>query len=800
MSPDPANPNHGHDIDLATVGATQVSARPRLPTISDVGSPTLLANRYAIQALVGAGGMGSVYRALDRELDEVVALKLLSSDMTAEPGAVERFRLEVKLARRIAHANVVRTHDLGEDGAQKFLTMEYVEGVSLGRRLQSEGRLDILEFMRIAQQICAGIGAAHQAGVLHRDLKPDNVLLGKTGRVAITDFGIARATAGNRTTYRGIVGTPAYMAPEQLQNEVELDARADIYALGTMLFEMLTGERAWPGDNMIVVAMARLQQPPPDPRKFLSVPDGLADILIKSMAQDRNQRFASAAELAAALKTAVTPTFLRDVAGEVPTRRLDITLTPPAQQALPQHHAKAVAVLPMAVSGDEAWHGEALTEEVIDVLSTTRGLRVRPLSAVLKVTADDAQEVGKLLGVDAVVSGTLRKLGARWRLAVRAVSVADGFQLWAQRFEFDAAEVLNQADAIAQAVAGALTVDLHGAGKKLVVDAKVAEIYMRARHLLRAEWMAGGMSAISLLAEGLQTAPDDAGLLSLYAMACARQAFYGLDQDRTLGDARATAERAIAVAPDSGECWAALAQVRMYSRDPAGAAHAFKKALLRSPGHFLAQAQLGSLLAEAGRFDQAQLHLRAAQSLDPFNANARWDLARIAALQGDWDTADAVIQEPLTDMVSEVARRFAAARFSAWRMRPCEVEPLPEGLTTSNLLLYVRGAIALYRRVAARDQLTPDDFAQLMAGVQASNARLAATRAQFAAEMLAACGYADRALELVEGALAQALSDYAWWRGCPLFAELRTTERGARITAALAERSQQLLAAVDSAV
>ncbi|MSQ83735.1 MAG: serine/threonine protein kinase [Myxococcales bacterium] len=208
-----------------------------------------------------AGGMGSVYRAIDIELQETVALKLLKPALMESADALERFRQEVKLARRIAHHNVVKTFDLGDDGRQRFLTMEFVDGVSLSRYLSQRGRLDVLDFAQVAQQLCAGLASAHHAGVLHRDLKPDNVLVAQDGRVAITDFGIA--VVSGALTGKGIIGTPTYMAPEQLQSDTALDGRADVYALGAIFFELLTARRAWPGNDLVAVAMARVLQPQP---------------------------------------------------------------------------------------------------------------------------------------------------------------------------------------------------------------------------------------------------------------------------------------------------------------------------------------------------------------------------------------------------------------------------------------------------------------------------------------------------------------------------------------------------------
>ena len=198
------------------------------------GGPPTLAGRYVILGMLGAGGMGNVHTARDLEL---VALKVLRPELVGAPGVLDRFRREVKLARRVTHPSVARVFDIGDHQDEKFLTMELIDGESLGAVLARERRLDVDRVVVVASAICAGLSAAHAAGVIHRDLKPDNVLLDR-GRVVVTDFGIARAVApGADRTGTGLVGTPAYMAPEQVEEGVEIDARAALVVAAFLAHE-----------------------------------------------------------------------------------------------------------------------------------------------------------------------------------------------------------------------------------------------------------------------------------------------------------------------------------------------------------------------------------------------------------------------------------------------------------------------------------------------------------------------------------------------------------------------------------
>jgi len=263
----------------------------------------LFANRFEIADEIGAGGMGTVYRALDRELGEQVALKILRPELVSDAASVERFKREIRLARHISSKHVVRTHDIGERDGVYFLTMEYVHGITVRELLRTRGHLGVAPTLAIACQLAYSLAAAHEQGVVHRDIKPENLLLDAAGVLKVMDFGVARpAGAASGLTEVGLlVGTPSYMAPEQLFGE-EVDGRADLYAAGVVLFECLTGRLPFAAASPVALIARVLREPAPSPASLdPDIPAGVSDAVLRLLAKDPAERTASAADLARVL-------------------------------------------------------------------------------------------------------------------------------------------------------------------------------------------------------------------------------------------------------------------------------------------------------------------------------------------------------------------------------------------------------------------------------------------------------------------------------------------------------------------
>jgi len=281
-----------HDLKTQVLASPGSAAAGPAPDVA-----ASLAARYEVLDSLGEGGMGLVYRVRDRETAEILALKLLRPEIARDPSMMERFKDEIRLARRITHKNICRIYDFNRVDDLAYITMELVDGESLRAYLKRAGKLSPERVIDLARQIAAGLGEAHAQGVVHRDLKPENVILARDGLVKLMDFGIARALGGNATTAQIVIGTPGYMAPEQSQGKA-VDQRTDLYALGLILYECLTGRRAFAGATPVEVALKQIKERPVPPRQLLSAtPPHLEAIVMRCLEKEPSRRFASAAEL-----------------------------------------------------------------------------------------------------------------------------------------------------------------------------------------------------------------------------------------------------------------------------------------------------------------------------------------------------------------------------------------------------------------------------------------------------------------------------------------------------------------------
>ena len=311
--------------------------------LSALTQGSVIAGRYEILSPLGKGGMGMVYKAHDRMLDEQVAIKVLRAEFANTSEMLQRFKKEIKLARKVSHRNVCRIHEFGEDGGVRYISMEYVEGTDIKQLARDKGGfLEAEEAFDVAIQAADGLQAIHDVGIIHRDLKTSNIMRDPTGRVRLMDFGIAKIEAGDRSTGGGgltttgqIMGTPEYMSPEQCLGD-KIDHRSDVYALGVVIYEIFTGTVPFRGDTPVATLFKHIQDPVPFEGPVAArIPLAAVPVLRKALAKNRADRFASAASLAEALRKAQQQTKDGVPADAAPTGRVAAVVSPGAPGATP---------------------------------------------------------------------------------------------------------------------------------------------------------------------------------------------------------------------------------------------------------------------------------------------------------------------------------------------------------------------------------------------------------------------------------------------------------------------------------
>ena len=760
-----------------------------------LGTGSRLAGRYVIERLLGRGGMGSVHAVFDAELGERVALKLL--EHTRSDDAVQRFRQEVRLSRRVTHRNVARIFDIGEHRGTHFLTMELVEGGSLHSRMAGHP-MAVGVAANLALQVARGLAAAHEAGIVHRDLKPGNVLVDAAGRAVITDFGIACALAGDvRLTVEGgaWLGTPAYMAPEQVKG-VAIDARSDVYALGVMFFELLTGKLPFVADNPLALALARLDRAPIDPSSIVLLPDELTRLVLDCLAAAPDARPSSVDEFierllaldvvgaaladrretlpAAAVRTPPATARAVGTTGLDPAR----TRTPTSAGFAPvPSTGRTIAVLPFRYRGpsEEAYLAEALSDELIDLLSRTRGLRVigRGSTAGLDPNVDPRM-LARDLGVDTLIDGTVQRGADGIRISARLVDASTGVQTWSDRFDGKLGDVFELQDRVAKRVAETLRVELFVGDLAGDVPAEAIELYLRGRAALRRVDAGGDGSdgAIALLERALAIAPHFKAAIATRAVAAERTWFVpsGAPAGRRERAERAVAE-ALEHAPGMPETHLAAARLAMQQADYKTAAAELVQTLAIAPTFAAAHEVLGSLQCEAGRAVEGIRHIRLAYELDPVNSRLLIYEARYHELRGDSARADAVLAElAQRDDARDIAVVGLRARIASWRGDRETLLKLREGYDrVGEASTFVDLLFATYFDDVAHDTLLD----ALRQRLHALSPRFRALVCQLAAETAGVLGRPEVADEFVGRAVDDTLMDVDWLEHCPVLAPVR---------------------------
>jgi serine/threonine protein kinase/Tfp pilus assembly protein PilF len=516
------------------------------------------ANRYDVLEELGRGGMGRVYKVFDRRIKEEVALKLLRSDIADDPKVVERFSNELKFARKIVHKNVGRMYDLGEGEGVLYITMEFVPGEDLKAFIKRTGLLSIGKSLAIIEQVCEGLVEAHKLGLVHRDLKPQNIMIDKAGNAHIMDFGIARSLSAEGITDAGvIVGTPDYMSPEQVEGE-DIDQRSDLYSLGIIFYEMVTGQVPFQADSAFAIGMKHKSEIPQAPRTINpQVPHDLDRLVMKCMEKEREQRYQTAEEILS---------DLRRIRESITTsREISKEREPITAPIVEETGEKSIAVLPFAdlsPQKDQEYFCDGLAEELINSLTHISELRVpaRSSSFSFKGKDIDIREVGKTLNVEAVLEGSVRKAGNRLRITAQLINVADGYHMWSDRYDRDMDDIFAVQDEISLAIVDNLKVKLLKGEKTKIIkrhtgDKEAYNLYLKGRYFWNRRHEGDMMKAIECYQQALTKDPtyplpyvgiaDVFNVFGLWSFIDPKEAFAkakgavgkALELDDSLGDA-----------------------------------------------------------------------------------------------------------------------------------------------------------------------------------------------------------------------------------------------------------------------
>ena len=795
------------DAKIREVEARRKVYAKKQNSLTDIGAfggntPSLqvIDGRYKILDLIGEGGAGTVYRANDLRLHDMIALKMLRRDLLKDAKIQRRFIREVSLARRVTHRNVARTFDFGEHMGAPYLTMEYIDGESLGVLLKRDGALPFEEVVDLTCQICEGLAAAHEMGIIHRDLKPDNIMLtSDRKRVVITDFGIARATNSleqTQSTHSIAVGTPAYMAPEQIEQKKDIDHRADVYALGAVLYELLEGKPAWEGNNPFEIMVQR----------FSGLPLGLQsnnkivhskkihEIIIRCMKVNPEERYGHVLEVAqdleSALQSGKTPSQSSSVSS---SSRLNRTRTKREVVTTPvlDMSRMRVAVMPFrarGLPGDEPLLDE-LHEEMIDTLSMDSRLILKARNAVLNLQKSDLsfEDIVDSLEVDYLVEGSLSAVtgGTALRLGVRLIAATDGSQLWATRAECPRELAFDLCNRMAEKIVHTLQFD-DTRREQTVLSEDGAENYLEARYEMRKRWHASYkhfQEVLEMFEKALEEAPDDPLVLSDMATAYSRMAFYGTDTDHALLEKGK--ELALQAVKSSGELavpFYALANVLFSQNKRLEAVQALRQGIDRQPSWARSYELLGRIFLESGSggyndsviasVKGANRLLKRALRLEVKLNDARFDLMRGLAFVEEWQEVDALSTFAIEIPHERVLRNVVCARLDIWRGRSSLFLPdisKIEGNPYLHTLAQVAKSVLETKTFSGEWQQRLKDILP-----KAKSMRFRTLIYQFLAEFYAYTGQTQPTLTAIEQVARSGSVDLAWFDLCPLFKKYRT--------------------------
>jgi len=582
-----------------------------------------IAGKYKLQAELGRGGMGVLYKAKDARLKRTVALKFLPAELTQDKEAKKRFIQEAQAAAALEHPNICTVYEIDEEGGQTFIAMSFIKGQTLKDKIES-GPLEIDDAINIAMQVAEGLKEAHEKGIVHRDIKPANIMIAEKGKAKITDFGLAKLSWGvDLTKTSTIMGTAAYMSPEQARGE-EVDHRTDIWSLGAMLYEMLSGERLFQKSQEHALINSILNDEPRALSEICeNVPAHIEETINKALEKNKSTRYQSIQE------------FIFDLKQSAPI------ISPKIE--------KSILVLPfddMSPNKDNEYFSDGLTEEIISDLANIQSLRVisRTSAMMLKGTKKSMKTISRELVVQYVLEGSVRKAGNNLRITAQLIDAVSDAHLWAEKYSGNLDDIFEIQEKVSHSIVEALKIKLNPEEEKRISarpinNAEANECYLKARYEIMQFTKDSIDRALKYLQNGQDIVGENPDIYAGMGLAHFQYVNLGVKQEEHLETAEEYANKAFALDPESGKAHFTLGSVYSLRGNTKKAIFHWRKAISLDPNNSDTMLWLSFYYMLSGKTMTASPLAERALELDPINPNSHLVLGCLAFFQGKYKLA-----------------------------------------------------------------------------------------------------------------------------------------------------------------